>query len=327
LCGFIFPALRRIVRACKTGDAMNKPATTLFHARNRHQGEYDFAALTAAHPPLAAKVRPNGYGAQSIDFADAEAVMLLNQALLKLFYGLDWQLAPGSLCPPVPGRADYLHYLADLLALDNHGTIPRVDVLDIGCGANCIYPLIGQAEYGWRFTGTDIDEAALKAANRIVAANAGLQRSIRLRRQKNPEAVLAGVVNKNEFFHAVICNPPFHASAAEAAAGSQRKVRNLKLESATPLNFGGQNNELWCEGGEKAFVGKMIAESVALARQCIWFTSLVSRRENLAALEKQLKALDVAEVRVVNMAQGNKQSRFLAWSFMPAATRAQRLAK
>lgn len=306
---------------------MNKPATTLFHARNRHQGEYDFAALTAAHPPLAAKVRPNGYGAQSIDFADAEAVMLLNQALLKLFYGLDWQLAPGSLCPPVPGRADYLHYLADLLALDNHGTIPQVDVLDIGCGANCIYPLIGQAEYGWRFTGTDIDEAALKAANRIVAANAGLQRSIRLRRQKNPDAVLAGVVNKNEFFHAVICNPPFHASAAEAAAGSQRKVRNLKLESTTPLNFGGQHNELWCEGGEKAFVGKMIAESAALARQCIWFTSLVSRRENLAALEKQLKALDVAEVRVVNMAQGNKQSRFLAWSFMPAATRAQRLAK
>lgn len=306
---------------------MNKPASKLFHARNRHQGEYDFAALTAAHPPLAAKVRPNGYGALSIDFADAEAVMLLNQALLRLFYGLEWQLAPGSLCPPVPGRADYLHYLADLLAQDNGGAIPQADILDIGCGANCIYPLIGQAEYGWRFTGTDIDEAALKAANRIVAANAGLQRSIRLRRQKNPDAVLAGVVNKNEFFHAVICNPPFHASAAEAAAGSQRKVRNLKLETAKPLNFGGQHNELWCEGGEKAFVGKMIAESVALARQCIWFTSLVSRRENLPALEKQLRALSTAEVRVVNMAQGQKQSRFLAWSFMPAATRAQRLAK
>jgi len=327
LCGFIFPALRRIVRACKTGDAMNKPASNLFHARNRHQGEYDFAALTAAHPPLATKVRPNGYGAQSIDFADAEAVMLLNQALLKLFYGIEWQLAPGALCPPVPGRADYLHYLADLLALDNCGVIPSADILDIGCGANCIYPLIGQAEYGWRFTGTDIDEAALKAASRIVSANPGLQRAIRLRRQKDPQAVLAGVVNKNDFFHAAICNPPFHASAAEAAGASQRKTRNLKLESATPLNFGGQHNELWCEGGEKAFVGKMIVESAALARQCVWFTSLVSRRENLPALEKQLQALDAAEVRVVNMAQGQKQSRFLAWSFMPAATRAQRLAK
>ncbi len=201
------------------------------------------------------------------------------------------------------------------------------DVLDIGCGANCIYPLIGQAEYGWRFTGTEIDEQALKAANQIIAANPGLQRNIRLRRQKNSAAILSGVVNKNDFFHAVMCNPPFHASAVEAAAGSQRKVRNLGLENAAPLNFGGQHNELWCEGGEKAFVAKMIAESVALARQCVWFTSLVSRKENLPALEKQLKALDVAEVRVVNMAQGQKQSRFLAWSFMPAAVRAQRLAK
>lgn len=295
-----------------------------FHVRNRHQGEYNFVALTAAHPPLAAKVRPNGYGAQSVDFADPDAVMLLNQALIKLFYGLDWQLAPGSLCPPVPGRADYVHYLADLLALDNHGTIPVADVLDIGCGANCIYPLIGQAEYGWRFTGTEIDERALKAANRIVAANPGLQRMIRLRQQKNSEAILSGIVGKNDFFHAVMCNPPFHASAAEAAAGSQRKVRNLGLQKTAPLNFGGQNNELWCEGGEKAFVSKMIAESVALGRQCMWFTSLVSRKENLPVLEKQLQALD-AEVRVVNMAQGQKQSRFLAWTFMPAALRTKRL--
>ena len=307
---------------------MKKSASTSpFHARNRHQGEYDFAALTAAHPPLKAKVRPNGYGVKSVDFADPEAVMLLNQALIKLFYDIDWQLAPGSLCPPVPGRADYLHYLADLLALDNNGVIPMADVLDVGCGANCIYPLIGAAEYGWRFTGTEIDEAAIKAANRIVAANPRLTRQIRLRRQKNTDAVLAGVVSKTEFFSAVMCNPPFHASPDEAVAGSQRKVRNLGLDKNAPLNFGGQHNELWYPGGEKGFIGKMIAESVALGRQIGWFTSLVSRKENLPALEKQLQALDVAEVRVVNMAQGQKQSRFLAWSFMPAAPRSKLLSR
>lgn len=307
---------------------MKKSASTSpFHARNRHQGEYDFAALIAAHPPLAAKVRPNGYGVQSVDFADPEAVMLLNQALIKLFYDIDWQLAPGSLCPPVPGRADYLHYLADLLALDNNGVIPAADILDVGCGANCIYPLIGAAEYGWRFTGTEINEVALKAANRILAANPRLTRQIRLRRQKNSDAVLAGVISKNEFFSAVMCNPPFHASAEEAAAGSQRKSRNLGLDKAAPLNFGGQHNELWYPGGEKAFIGRMIAESVAFGRQIGWFTSLVSRKENLPALEKQLQALDVAEVRVVNMAQGQKQSRFLAWSFMPAAQRSKLLSR
>jgi len=305
---------------------MNKPAATaLFHPRNRHQGRYDFAALTAAHPPLADKVRPNGYGELSVDFADPHAVLLLNQALLKLFYNLNWQLPEGYLTPPVPGRADYIHALADLLASDNGGVLPRdLDVMDIGCGANCIYPLIGHAEYGWRFTGTDISADAVNAASQIVASNPGLQRAIRLRRQKQESAIFAGVVHKNERYHAVLCNPPFHASAADAAAGSQRKVRNLGLSRQAPLNFGGQHNELWYPGGEKAFIGKMIAESVALGRQIGWFTSLVSRKENLAALEKQLQAHDVAELRVVNMAQGQKQSRFLAWSFLSPAARAQR---
>lgn len=308
---------------------MNKPAEkTVFHPRNRHQGEYDFAALTAAHPPLAAKVRPNGWGALSIDFADPEAVLLLNQALLKLFYQLEWQLAPGFLCPPVPGRADYLHHLADLLAADSAGAIPHnIDLLDIGCGANCIYPLIGNAEYGWRFTGSDISEQALKGANAIIAANPGLQRSVRLRRQKREGAIFQGIIHKNEFYHATICNPPFHASAAEAQGVSQRKVRNLGLKKSAPLNFGGQHNELWCEGGEKAFISQMMRESAEFARQCAWFTSLVSRKENLPELRDQLKALSVSDIRIIEMAQGQKQSRFIAWSFMPQAARAQRLKK
>ncbi len=81
------------------------------------------------------------------------------------------------------------------------------------------------------------------------------------------------------------------------------------------------------KGRKKGFVGKMIAESASLAQQVVWFTSLVSRKEHLPALEKQLKALDTQVVRVVNMAQGQKQSRFLAWSFMSAAQRAQRLSR
>ncbi|MDF7657440.1 23S rRNA (adenine(1618)-N(6))-methyltransferase RlmF [Erwiniaceae bacterium L1_54_6] len=305
---------------------MNKPAANPFHPRNRHQGRYDFAALTAAHPPLAAKVRPNGYGELSVDFADPQAVMLLNQALLKLFYNLNWQLPEGYLTPPVPGRADYIHALADLLATDNGGVIPRdVDVMDIGCGANCIYPLIGHAEYGWRFTGTEITAEAITAANHIVASNPGLQRGIRLRRQKQAEAIFAGVVHKNERYQAVLCNPPFHASAEEAAAGSQRKVRNLGLKKNTPLNFGGQHNELWCDGGERRFIGRMIEESVAFADHIVWFTSLVSRKENLPALRDQLRDADAYEVRIIEMAQGQKQSRFLAWTFLPPASRAQRL--
>jgi 23S rRNA (adenine1618-N6)-methyltransferase len=40
----------------------------------------------------------------------------------------------------------------------------------IGIGANCIYPIIGNAEY-WSFVGTDIDEKAIENCSTIIEAN------------------------------------------------------------------------------------------------------------------------------------------------------------
>ena len=137
-----------------------QPAGALLHPRNRHQGRYDFAALIAVEPRLKAFMIINPYGKPSIDFANPEAVRVFNAALLKQLYGIkDWQIPEGYLCPPVPGRADYIHGLADLLAIDAKGEIPRgtgFTVLDVGTGANCIYPLLGQHDYGWRFIACDI---------------------------------------------------------------------------------------------------------------------------------------------------------------------------
>ncbi|SFM88642.1 23S rRNA m(6)A-1618 methyltransferase [Izhakiella capsodis] len=284
------------------------------HPRNRHRERYDMAALCEAYPPLDGFIINSPAGQATINFSDPQAVLTLNQALLKFHYAIQsWPLPPAFLCPPVPGRADYIHYLADLLAQEPQtlGT----SILDIGCGANLIYPLIGQYEYGWRFTGSEINELAVNAANKIIAANPGLNRKIRLRRQKNPQAIFRGIIHKGEYFHATLCNPPFHRSAEIAQAGSQRKQRNLGLDVNAQLNFGGQPQELWCDGGESGFITRMIAESIGFARQCGWFTTLVSRKENLPALYTHLKRANVREVKTVAMAQGQKQSRFIAWRF------------
>lgn len=308
---------------------MKTPADkTRLHPRNRHRGRYDFATLSACNPSLAQYVAINNWGNESIDFANPLAVKSLNQALLHHFYGLaHWDIPDGFLCPPVPGRADYIHHLADLLAEDNRRVVPEgINVLDIGCGANLIYPIVGNSEYRWRFTGSDVSEQALASAHAIIAANPGLNRAIRLRRQKDSRAIFAGVVHKNELYHATMCNPPFHASAVDAHQGSQRKLRNLGLDRNAPLNFGGQQDELWCEGGEKAFISRMIAESVNVSRQCVWFSSLVSRRENLPELWRALEEVDAVEVRTVDMAQGQKQSRFIVWTFMSPSQRSRLLA-
>jgi len=250
---------------------------------------------------------------------------MLNKALLAHYYGVaHWDIPEGFLCPPVPGRADYLHHLADLLADDRNGVIPeQASVLDIGTGANLIYPLIGVHEYHWRFTGSEIGNEAFSSAQAIINANPGLSRSVRLRRQKDAASIFNGIIHKNESYDATLCNPPFHDSAATARAGSERKRRNLGQAEDAALNFGGQQQELWCEGGEVAFILRMIEESKVFGRQVKWFTTLVSRGDNLPPLYRALT--DVGAVNVVKkeMAQGQKQSRFIAWSFMDANKRSK----
>lgn len=296
------------------------------HPRNRHHSRYDLDALCAVNPSLRAFITRNPNGEETVNFADPQAVKALNKALLAHFYGVrEWDIPDGFLCPPVPGRADYLHHLADLLAESDNGTIPaQASVLDIGTGANCIYPLIGAHQYGWRFTGSEVNAEAFASAQAIIAANPGLTRAVRLRRQKDMAAILTGIIHKNESYDAVICNPPFHDSAQSAQANSERKRRNLGQSVTDAANFGGQQQELWCEGGEVAFIKTMIAESKQFARQVLWFTSLVSRGDNLPELYRALTQVGAVKVVKKEMAQGQKQSRFIAWTFLDEAQRKRR---
>lgn len=289
------------------------------HPRNPHRERYDFNALVKISPELAAFVSLNAYGGESIDFSDAAAVKALNRALLMSCYGISgWDIPERYLCPPIPGRADYLHYLADLLAEGNGGIVPhgeQVHVLDIGTGANCIYPLIGHSVYGWRFVASDIDAVALENAQRILDVNPGFGSAIELRLQTSPQAIFKGVVQKDEAFDLTLCNPPFHASLAEANAGTQRKWKNLgkDLSVKAALNFGGQGAELWCRGGEEAFVRRMVEESVAVNSR--WFTTLISKSASLPLVYRALKKAGVKEYRTIEMAQGQKRSRLVAWRF------------
>ncbi|CUB06217.1 23S rRNA (adenine(1618)-N(6))-methyltransferase RlmF [Marinomonas fungiae] len=294
------------------------------HPRNPHRSRYNFTLLADSCPELAPYIQLNQYGSQTINFADPNAVKALNRALLNHFYGvLFWDIPEGYLCPPIPGRADYIHYLADLLADSNDGQIPRgrgVRALDVGTGANCVYPIIGSQEYGWQFVGSDVNPIAVQAAQAVVDANASLKKRIKLRLQRDEQSIFDGIWQNEDLFDVTLCNPPFHASEHDMKSENQRKWRGLKGESnKSTLNFGGHAPELWCEGGEAGFIARMIKESVAYKDRCFWFTSLVARKENLPAVYRALEAAGVVQVKTVEMAQGQKISRFVAWSFLEPA--------
>ena len=201
-------------------------------------------------------------------------------------------------------------YAADLLK--SPGRNESIRVIDIGTGANCIYPLLGESVYGWNFVGAEIDEGAIQSAKTNVEKN-NLQSKIEIRKQNDRTKIFQGIILPKEQYDLTVCNPPFHSSKEEAQKGTARKNKNLKTKAR--LNFGGQAQELWCEGGEGEFIKKMILESVLFKDQVKWFSTLVSSKENLSGIYGELKRNKALKVETIEMSQGQKISRFVAWSF------------
>jgi len=316
------------IPSSKSKNGKNVSSGSL-HPRNPHQGRYDLSVLTTACPELKSHLMLNPKGEQTVNFANEEAVRLLNQALLASYYQVQhWNIPDDYLCPPIPGRADYIHYAADLLT----GKKNNAKVLDIGTGANCIYPIIGSRSYGWKFIASDIDPVAVSAASLIIDSNSVLKNKIKIIQQKNPKSIFAGIIGTHDLFDLTLCNPPFHASLAEANAVTERKQHNLKrhkgkyntkqvvaedtIDNSKGRNFGGQKAELWCDGGEITFLKRMVNESQNYSEQVMWFTSLVSKSENVKPLKKLLNQVGAKQVKVVSMSQGQKVSRLIAWSFL-----------
>ena len=292
---------------------------TELHNRNKHQGQYDFNLLIENYQPLKKFVSSNPYGTPTINFFNPQAVKALNKALLITYYGINyWDIPKGYLCPPIPGRADYIHYIADLIMDENKNEGTKAyRCLDIGVGANCIYPIIGLREYGWTFVGSDIDPVSIENARKIVTCNPVLAHKIELRLQRDSRKIFDGIIAADDYFDVTLCNPPFHGSKEEAEESTLRKLSSLKGEKITKakLNFGGTSNELWCEGGEVRFLLNMISESQKYRQNCRWFTCLVSKGKTLEKLYRKLQSVDVAEYKVIQMHQGTKTSRILAWRF------------
>jgi len=285
------------------------------HKNNKHQKGYDFKVLTHAVTELTPFVFENQYGITTIDFGNPKAVKTLNQAILKSYYDIDyWEFSDQNLCPPIPGRVDYIHHLADLLKVLRLKS--PIKALDLGTGATCIYPLLGHSEYNWSFVATDIDTIALKNAQIIINKN-NLSGRIEFRLQSHKTQILKGILKSSDRFTVSMCNPPFFKSEQDALAATMRKLSGLGKAQTQPIrNFSGTAHELWYEGGEKAFLHTYLYESSLFKTNCFWYTSLVSNKDLVKSMQKSLKKLGATDVKVINMQLGNKISRVVAWTFL-----------
>lgn len=278
------------------------------HPKNKFNKGYNFDELIKNNKALQPFVFQNQFGTTTIDFSNQKAVKEINKALLFSYDKISiWDFPDENLCPPIPGRLDYILHLSDLLSSEEN-----ISILDIGTGATCIYPLLGVAEFNWSFVATDIELNSLDTAQDIIDDN-NLYANIKLRQQFDEQHILKGILEDGDAFTATMCNPPFYKSPEEARGANRRKTRNLG--NSAVRNFSGSNNELWYVGGEKSFLHNYLYESSLHKKVSKWFTSLVSKKENVASLEISAKKLGALEFKVIPLNQGNKVTRIVCWRF------------
>ena len=282
------------------------------HARNIHKNSsYDFDSLIKVNTALQEFVTLNKHtNSLTIDFSNPKAVIELNKSLLIHHYELEnWELPDGFLCPPIPSRVDYIHYVADIISKEQE----PIKGLDVGVGANAIYTILGTQVYNWEMVGCDINTQSIEAAQRNIDFTPNLKNKVEIIHQTDNANIFKGIIQQDDYFHFTMCNPPFYTSEEDASKNASQKLKNLG-KGASVLNFGGQHSELWCNGGEALFLKRMFKQSVDFKSQVGYFTSLVSRKENLTKLEKQLKKLK-ANYTIIPMEHGNKKTRLIAWSY------------
>ncbi|KAI7730069.1 hypothetical protein M8C21_004018 [Ambrosia artemisiifolia] len=244
--------------------------------------------------------------------------------MLQHDHSITWWIPNGQLCPTVPNRSNYIHWIEDLLSSDiipnYHRDHNIIKGFDIGTGANCIYPLLGASLLGWSFVGTDVTDVALEWAENNVKNNPQISKLIEIRKVDFEEEltdqssnngvsytgppILLGVVKDDEKFDFCMCNPPFFETMDEVGLNPN-------------TSCGGTPAEMVCPGGEQAFISRMIQDSVQLKQSFRWYTSMVGKKSSLKNLISKLREVGVSVVKTTEFVQGQTSRWGIAWSFIP----------
>ncbi|RFN53674.1 23s rrna (-n6)-methyltransferase [Fusarium flagelliforme] len=243
-------------------------------------------------------------------FNDPECVMQLTKSLLKLDFKLQLELPDDRLCPPVTNRHNYILWLKNLLDSSSYEKNDRNVVgLDIGTGASCIYPLLGCRERDWNFIATDIDSKSLEYARRNVALN-NLDQRIKVVERKPTDNIIPLDDLQVPSIAFTMSNPPFYKSEQELIESAKKKSR-APFTACT-----GAKVEMVTDGGEIAFVDRILKESLVLRQRVQWYTSMFGFLTSLIDFVDKLREHNIDNYAVTEFVQGNKTRRWaIAWSF------------
>jgi 23S rRNA (adenine1618-N6)-methyltransferase len=264
----------------------------------------NFEELANKYSEFKKYVYKNKFGSFSINWKNKEAVKELCKCLLKNDFRLNyWDIPDGFLIPSITSKCNYINWIDDLLDEINIVNKKHINKgLDIGTGANCIYPLLGHQIYGWNFKCSELNQEAIEVAEKIIQNNK-LNKNIEIIKQVNEDNIFINIINPDDLFIFTMCNPPYF---------SKEETKHNNPNTVCEYN----DKEVYCKGGEFQFISTMIEESKIYKNKIIWFTTLVGKKINFDKILKVLENIhEIKMIKTTTFYQGKLARWGVAWSY------------
>lgn len=176
-----------------------------------------------------------------------------------------------------------------------------------GCGASAIYPLLAAKKNHWKMTGLEVDQRSYECAQENVLKN-GLNDQIKLILQNKDSGIFDQILedesNSGDF---CMCNPPFYneSTTPHNRTGNRPLPKNSKT---------GSKIELSCEGGEVAFIKRIISGSLKFKSRIKVYTTMIGIKTDLHIIVKELRKLRITNYIDTEFCQGRTTRWGLAWT-------------
>ena len=269
----------------------------------------DFLTLIKEFPELKKyilKQNEDNEGEFQFDWSNNELSLLMDKSILNYYFDIKYYDIPnGFLIPPIPSRINYINLINSIITkLIKDIDIKNIIGIDIGTGANIIYPILGYSIYKWKFICTEINKEAYNNAKLILQKN-NLENNINIIKQNNKDNIFISILNRENKYIFSMCNPPYYNYENEI------KLEDKKRDNE--YNF----DEIYYKNGEFGFFQRYFEESICYKNNVFLYTILIGKKINAENIYDKLSSYNDI-IKIYNMQKiltGNNVRYIIYWSF------------
>ena len=269
----------------------------------------DFLTLIKEFPELKKyilKQNEDNEAEFQFDWSNNELSLLMDKSILNYYFNIKYYDIPkGFLIPPIPSRINYINLINSIITkLIKDIDIKNIIGIDIGTGANIIYPILGYSIYKWKFICTEINKEAYNNAKLILQKN-NLENNINIIKQNNKDNIFISILNRENKYIFSMCNPPYYNYENEI------KLEDKKRDNE--YNF----DEIYYKNGEYGFFQRYFEESICYKNNVFLYTILIGKKINAENIYDKLSSYNDI-IKIYNMQKiltGNNVRYIIYWSF------------